>query len=128
MNLLAGRALHRTLPPFLASELEGLVAQHLRAWTAYAGGAYDLAFWRTRSGVEVDFVVYGAGGFWAIDVQASRQIRHRDLGALRSFRSEFPEATAILLYGGEERRFVDGIWCVPVEAFLRTLHPSRGVT
>ncbi len=36
--------------------LEGLVAQHLRAWNDYSTEKHDLAFWRTRSGLEVDFV------------------------------------------------------------------------
>jgi predicted AAA+ superfamily ATPase len=43
--------------------LEGLVAQHLRAWCAYSGGSHSLHFWRTRGGVEVDFVVYGERAF-----------------------------------------------------------------
>ncbi|MCP4662483.1 MAG: DUF4143 domain-containing protein [bacterium] len=47
---------------------EGLVAQHLRAWIAYSGSDCKLCFWRTRKGVEVDFVVYGGGGFWAVEV------------------------------------------------------------
>ncbi|MBU1207676.1 MAG: AAA family ATPase, partial [Proteobacteria bacterium] len=33
--------------------LEGLVAQHLRAWIAYSWEKSELFFWRTRSGVEV---------------------------------------------------------------------------
>jgi uncharacterized protein len=45
--------------------LEGLIAQHLRAWIAYAKTVRELFFWRTRSGVEVDFVVYGPDGIWA---------------------------------------------------------------
>jgi len=105
--------------------LEGLVAQHLRAWVAYSGSDAELFFWRTRSGVEVDFVVYGARGFWAIQVQNGSQVRPADLRSLRTFREDYPEATAILLHRGAERRRVDDIWCLPVEAFLRDLHPSR---
>jgi len=37
--------------------LEGLVAQHLRAWAAYSRESFELAYWRTHSGVEVDFIV-----------------------------------------------------------------------
>lgn len=47
--------------------LEGLVAQHLRAWNAHGGEQHQLAFWRTRSGVEVDFVIYGPRDFWAVE-------------------------------------------------------------
>jgi len=39
--------------------LEGLVAEHLRAWNAYSGDRSTLYFWRTKSGNEVDFILYG---------------------------------------------------------------------
>jgi predicted AAA+ superfamily ATPase len=63
--------------------LEGLVAQHLRAWIEYSGSDYRLAFWRTRSGTEVDFIVWGLQGLWAIEVKHSGDIRSRDLRGLR---------------------------------------------
>ncbi len=49
--------------------LEGLVAQHLRAWIAYSRFDVDLVFWRTRAGTEVDFVVYGDTGLQAFEVK-----------------------------------------------------------
>jgi predicted AAA+ superfamily ATPase len=106
--------------------LEGLVAQHLRAWAAYSGGG-ELSFWRTRSGVEVDFVVYGPRGLWAVQVQNSAAIRPADLRPLRSFREDYPESTGVLLHRGTETRKIDGFWCPPVEAFLRDLHPAKGL-
>ncbi|HUH12300.1 MAG TPA: AAA family ATPase, partial [Longimicrobiales bacterium] len=83
--------------------LEGLVAQHLRAWIAYSGADTRLSTWRTRSGVEVDFVLYGPEGFWAVEVKNSAQVRPADLRGLRSFRDDYPEARGILLYRGERR-------------------------
>ncbi len=47
--------------------LEGLVAQHLRAWCDYSGGNHHLHYWQTRSKVEVDFVVYGEQQFHALE-------------------------------------------------------------
>ncbi|OGH63415.1 MAG: ATPase, partial [Candidatus Lindowbacteria bacterium RIFCSPLOWO2_02_FULL_62_12] len=47
--------------------LEGLVAQHLRAWIDYRRARNQLFFWRSRAGLEVDFVVYGPDGFLAIE-------------------------------------------------------------
>ena len=49
--------------------LEGLVAQHLRAWAAYSRQDVDLFYWRTRAGTEVDFVVYGESGLQAFEVK-----------------------------------------------------------
>jgi predicted AAA+ superfamily ATPase len=108
--------------------LEGLVAQHLRAWIAYAPGDTRLSFWRTRSGAEVDFIVYGDLGFTAIEVQNSATVRSGDLRPLREFTSDYPEARAILLYRGNEELLIDDIHCLPVESFLRSLVPPASTT
>lgn len=105
--------------------LEGLVAQHLRAWAAWSEGRNDLFFWRTRSGVEVDFVVYGDAGLWAIEVKNTSSVRPADLRALRSFLADYPEAKPLLLYRGRESLLIDGIRCLPASEFLRTLRPSH---
>jgi predicted AAA+ superfamily ATPase len=104
--------------------LEGLVAQHLRAWIAYAGRDVELSYWRTRSGVEIDFVLYGSDGFWAIEVKNSRAVRSADVRALVSFREDYPECEPLLLYRGEERLVVGGVRCVPIAEFLRGLRPE----
>lgn len=104
--------------------LEGLVAQHLRAWIAYSGGARDLHYWRTRSGVEVDFVVYGDNAFFAVEVKNSDRVRPEDLRGLRAFRDEYPECEPLLVYRGTERLDVGGIPCWPVQEFLSQLHPG----
>jgi len=107
--------------------LEGLIAQHLRAWIDYTDPKFKLFFWRTKSGTEVDFVVYGPDGFWAIEVKHSRSIRPRDLRALKSFKDDYPEAKTRLLYRGDERLEIGGISCLPCEFFLMNLYPGRGL-
>ena len=105
--------------------LEGLVAQHLRAWTAYSRHRTDLFFWRTRGGAEVDFVVYGEAGMTAIEVKNAGRVHGTDLRSLRGFRQDYPQAEILMLYRGEERLRMDGVWCVPVAEFLRQLRPDR---
>ena len=105
--------------------LEGLVAQHLRAWLAYRNAGERLYYWRTRAGSEVDFVIYGPDQFTAIEVQHSATVRRSDLRALRSFHDDYPEAQRLLLYLGDEQLHVDGVHCMPCERFLRALHPHR---
>jgi len=107
--------------------LEGLVAQHLRAWAAYSGNRASVFFWRTRGGSEVDFVVYGQTGFHAFEVKNSRSVHSVDLRPLRTFRADFPEADTVLLYRGDQRLRIDGIWCLPVGEFLREMVPGRGL-
>ncbi|CAK0781643.1 ATP-binding protein [Gammaproteobacteria bacterium] len=105
--------------------LEGLVAQHLRAWCDYSDGDHRLYYWQTRSKVEVDFVIYGDSGFHALEVKNSGQVRFEDLNGLKRFGEDFPESRRWLLYRGQERLLRDGILCVPCEEFLLQLRPNH---
>ncbi len=105
--------------------LEGLVAQHLRAWCDYSKGDHSLYYWQTRSQVEVDFIVYGESGLFAVEVKNSDKVRPQDLRALRTFGEDYPKAQKILLYRGCERLIRNDILCLPCDEFLRNLTPGH---
>lgn len=105
--------------------LEGLVFQHLRAWNDYSGQHNSLHFWRTRSGAEVDFIIYGETELVAIEVKNSAKITGRDLQALKAFATDYPEARTVLLYRGSEQFLRDGVLCIPCERFLKALQPGQ---
>ncbi len=105
--------------------LEGLVAQHLRAWIEYSEADLALSFWRTKAGNEVDLVLYGRDGFWALEVKHAATVRAADLKGLKAFREDYPEVTCRLLYRGQETLEIDGIRCLPCEDFLRELVPGQ---
>ncbi len=105
--------------------LEGLVAQHLRAWVHAQKETHRLYFWRTRTKLEVDFVVYGQKGFWGIEVKRNSNIGAPDVKSLNAFQEEYHEATCFLLYGGKERQIIRNILCIPLEEFLRNLNPNQ---
>ena len=105
--------------------LEGLVFQHLRAWNDYSGAPDTLGYWRTKSGVEVDFVLYGERDFAAVEVKNAATLRPGDFSGLKSFREDYPEARPVLLYRGKERFLSDGVLVLPVEDFLLALVPGR---
>jgi predicted AAA+ superfamily ATPase len=104
--------------------LEGLVAQHLRAWCDYSEGSHSLYFWQTRSQVEVDFVIYGESGLYALEVKNTRKVRPEDLIALKSFAEDYPESRRFLLYRGSELLMRHGISCIPCDKFLQALMPG----
>ncbi|MEW6281722.1 MAG: AAA family ATPase [Candidatus Eremiobacterota bacterium] len=114
-------------PEIAGAALEGLVAQHLRAWSDLSGGNASLSYWRTRAGNEVDFVVYGPDGFWALEVKSGATLHPRDLSGLKGFTQDYPEARPILLYGGKQTLEVEGILCLPVEDFLLALRPGTAL-
>lgn len=102
--------------------LEGLVAQHLRAWIDYRRPDCKLYFWRTSSGSEVDFIVYGKDIFRAIEVKNSIHVHPGDLRPLKAFGEDYPEAERVLIYRGRERLLKDGILIEPCEEFLSRLY------
>jgi predicted AAA+ superfamily ATPase len=101
--------------------LEGLVAQHLRALCQLRADGTSLSFWRTRAGLEVDFVVYGPDVFMAVEVKRSARVHRRDLSALRAFREDYPEADCCLVSFAAEPLLMDGIRCEPLDPWLRSL-------
>lgn len=105
--------------------LEGLVAQHLHAWCDYSRGKHALHYWQTRSRAEVDFVVYGESGLYAVEVKNSKRIQPADLTALKSFAEDYPQSSRYLLYRGDDRIKRDGVLCMPCEEFLLDLKPDR---
>jgi len=107
--------------------LEGLVAQHLRAWIDYSGAQAALSFWRTRGGNEVDFVVYGPDVFWAVEVKHRSDVRRADLRSLRAFGEDYPQAELRLVYRGTETLEIDGVRCLPCDDFLRSLRPGSSL-
>lgn len=107
--------------------LESLVAQHLRAWIGYTDQPHEMFYWRTRAGVEVDFIVYGPGGLWAVEVKNTGTIRPEDLRGLQAFRADYPQSQCVFLYRGKEQRKIGDIHCHPCETFLRQLRPNRPV-
>ena len=104
--------------------LEGLVGQHLRAWIAYSKNDCSLHFWRTRSGTEVDFVVYGSEGLFAIEVKNTARIHPQDLRSLKAFKQDYPLSRLYLLYRGKDRLLKDDILCLPCSEFFQQLKPG----
>lgn len=104
--------------------LEGLIAQHLKAWCDYTRTPHQLHYWLTRTGVEVDFIVYGELGLFAVEVKHANRVRPEDLKGLRAFAQDYPQSRNYFLYRGEERLLIDGILCLPCEEFLKSLRPD----
>lgn len=104
--------------------LETLVMQELRAHNDYASLGYTLHCYRTASGHEVDFVLYGERGLVAIEVKRSARVRSEDLSGLRAFLSDYPMARAFVVYGGSRAYREAGVEYVPAAAFLKEL-PER---
>jgi uncharacterized protein len=93
--------------------LETLFLQQVRALNDYRDLGYRLHYWRTATGDEVDFVLYGERGLRAFEVKMAQTIRPDDLRGLLRFREDFPQAKAHLLYLGNRRWHDRGVEVLP---------------
>lgn len=98
--------------------LEGLFLQSLRAVNDYFELDYQLYYWRTTAGVEVDFVIYGPKGFFAFEIKRSKSVSRSDAKSLLSFKQDYPEATLYLIYGGEQQYHFGEVEVLPMEDIL----------
>lgn len=99
--------------------LEGLVGQHLRAFSDYFLTDSRLYYWRSLAGNEVDFVLYGQNIFTAFEVKNKKVLNPVDYNGLKSFGDDYPETELILLYRGNVVMKHKNILVIPVELFLK---------
>ncbi|MCI0586972.1 MAG: AAA family ATPase [Planctomycetes bacterium] len=101
--------------------LETLRFQEIRAWNDYLRLDYGLHYWRTATGLEVDFVLYGERGLRAFEVKRSSRLRSEDFRGLESFRQDFPVARCTMVYGGTRAYHEGAVRVLPFEVCLREL-------
>lgn len=99
--------------------LEHLVFLELRAFLDYNRLPFELSYWRTHAGLEVDYII---GDALAVEVKAAGRVDDRDLRGLRALESEAPMKRRLVV-GTEamSRRTDDGIEILPVAEFFRRL-------
>jgi predicted AAA+ superfamily ATPase len=120
------RAIRPTGPYDMPGELGGisletLVHQQINAVNDLLELGYKMYYFRTSTGVEVDFVLYGKKGIKAIEVKANKRFQDNMLSGLKSFRTDYPEAELFLLYGGNRRMYVDNVTILPVQEACLTM-------
>ncbi len=101
--------------------LETLFLQHLRALNEYYSLGYQLSYWRTSDGKEVDFILYGEKGFFAFEVKRASKIQLSDLRGLKAFRTDYPEAKCFIVYGGNEQEYKEDITLLPLTTCIQNL-------
>ena len=118
---LMGRRVERPAGPEFGRALEHLVLMELLAYRSYREVELPVRFWRTRSGLECDFVLGREGGV-VIEVKGSTRLRPSDLRSIRAYVDEHSPRQAIVVCNERDaRRTSDGIWILPWERFLEQL-------
>lgn len=105
--------------------LEGIVAQHLRNWVLAQSQPHTLSYWRTQTHLEVDFIIYGPRGFWAIEVKRSANLGPDDARSLMAFKEEYPEAKCLFVTLSKRKEFYRDFPVIPIEEFLLNIAPEN---
>lgn len=101
---------------------ETLFYQHLRAYIDYYRLDLKIYFWRTATGVEVDFIVYGEQGLFAFELKSRQTIYRKDFSGLKILKSDYPIAQCYLVYGGDRReQFGEDLIAIPAKDILLSL-------
>ena len=98
---------------------ENLLLIHLQALSDLLLPAARLYYWRTASGVEVDFVLEWGRKLVAFETKLTRNPRYRDTRGLVAFLAEYPGCSiGVLIHCGEEvLRLGENIVAVPWQLF-----------
>jgi predicted AAA+ superfamily ATPase len=117
-NALAGTLDESSSQDMLGRRLEHLVHDELAAFVSYRAPRSKLTYWRTRTGMEVDFVLDER---LAVEVKAKSTIRDADLKGLLALGEEFPDMALVLASLEPSPRRVGRVRILPAEAFLSEL-------
>lgn len=99
--------------------LEHFVFMELNAHRSYLDLHYGISFWRTKSGLEVDFIL--GDGEIAIEVKGASRVDKTDMRPLRAFMEEFRPRLGIVVSNEKHERRIGDITLLPWQNFLNKL-------
>ncbi len=106
-------------PEFFGTAFEHLIVQETRAWISYHQSPWNLSWWRSRSGFEVDLLIED---HVAIEIKATRLVTDRHMNGLRALREDLPDIRCIIVSRDPRRRVTaDGIQVLPWQIYLDEL-------
>lgn len=110
--------------------LEHLVMQELMAYLKYRHqGELEseeeprLSYWRTSSGLEVDFII--GDGDVAVEVKSTEDVMPRNLKGIQAFKDDNPAARCIVASLDPAPRILNGIEIMPATYFLQQLWADK---
>jgi uncharacterized protein len=98
---------------------EHFILMEILAHRSYKELHYDVNFWRTKSGLEVDFIL--GGGEVAIEVKGTAHLDPTALRPILAFHEEQHPRVSIVVCNEKSARVHEGIEILPWRVFLKRL-------
>ena len=113
--------------------LEALILSDLLSWRESSAARPEILYWRSASGIEVDFVVEEGGKTIPIEVKTTSRPRPGDVRSLQIFLQEYGKSAphGVLVHTGTGcEQLAEKVWGVPLSVVLGAAHgkpvPGRG--
>lgn len=116
---IAKRTLKEAKGEAFGHAFEHFIFTELVAHASYSGLDYDIRFWRTKSGLEVDFIL--GDGEVAVEVKGTSRVDARDLRPVGAFVEEHAPKAAYVVCDEQSERVSGGIRITPWRTFLGKL-------
>ena len=102
---------------------EHFLLMEIVAYRSYKSFDFRINFWRTKSGLEVDFII--GDGETAIEVKGTNNVDVRDLKGLYAFTNTYSPKRSIVVCNEKEKRLHGKIEIMPWREFLHDLWNGR---
>ncbi|HEY3304162.1 MAG TPA: AAA family ATPase [Candidatus Binatia bacterium] len=102
---------------------EHFIFMEIRAHRSLSELNYAINFWRTKSGLEADFVL--GDGQVAIEVKGTNRVERSELRPLMAFRDEYSPRQTLVVCNERAERIHEGIRILPWRVFLRELWEGK---
>lgn len=120
---LAKRRIAETKGAEFGHAFEHFVLMELLAYRGYSEKDFPVRFWRTKTGLEVDWVLGDAEV--AIEVKGSARVGGSDVRALKAFSEEHKPRQACVVCNEPRQRMMDDILILPWQEFLELLWDGK---
>jgi predicted AAA+ superfamily ATPase len=102
---------------------EHFMLMEILAFRSYSNSHFTVNFWRTKTGMEVDYVL-GEGEI-AIEVKGSSRVDNKDMNGLEAFMRQHSPKRNILVCNEKAKRLCGKVEILPWEIFLHELWAGK---
>lgn len=122
-GFLAGYDIREERGEQFGKAFEHFIHAELNAHRSYRELDYEINFWRTKTGLEVDFIL--GGGEVAIEVKGSGRVDNTDLRAVNAFQDECRPRRVIVVCNEQKPRKAGTVDIMPWRRFLADLWDGK---
>lgn len=98
---------------------EHFILMEIYTYRSYSREDFDISFWRTKTGLEVDFIL--GKGEVSLEVKGSNRVDKNDLKGSMAFMEEYSPKRTIVVCNEKEKRIYKNVEITPYRMFLKEL-------